>query len=345
MKTSHKFYLILIILQLNATKICSQSNCSSETFWTINANEVQEWKLAFGVVSGGEVIAQSEGTTSLAWCSSDSTAYFYGENQNDIFQYNPMTETWEPAYTDLLELTNNGCYQNQHFALTPLGTPHLTGIVYLKNSNITLLDELVDTAKFVVFDLAVDANGMAWAFAGPVTTNESVAEQLRLYDSTGLVKTYSGDIPAGHVYGCAFINNILYLAIGQGNSTYPNSLLPIHLDFTNLTFEAGIPVPFPNMNFFDLASCYPESIEEPVPTHSVYSNKNILIAPNPVRNIIRIDTKNLNYSQLKIINSIGQIMFAKNKYSNIIELNISTWSDGIYFIQVDGGKGIKFLKQ
>ncbi|MBO3099164.1 T9SS type A sorting domain-containing protein [Gelidibacter pelagius] len=76
---------------------------------------------------------------------------------------------------------------------------------------------------------------------------------------------------------------------------------------------------------------------------SVYS-----VYPNPVSNILTIETPvGANY-KLKVINQLGQLVLRQNKNTSSSSLDVSTLSKGLYFLNInsenDGKQTVKFIK-
>jgi len=76
--------------------------------------------------------------------------------------------------------------------------------------------------------------------------------------------------------------------------------------------------------------------------------KGIEIYPNPTSGILKINFKNsTDKSEIEIFNSIGQNVF-KNNISNQTEINISTFSNGIYLMKIKNGQNVvtkKIIKE
>jgi len=79
-----------------------------------------------------------------------------------------------------------------------------------------------------------------------------------------------------------------------------------------------------------------------------YSDLNFSIYPNPVNNILNIQSnfKTKDNSILKISNCLGQVLINKmvSNESDLIQINISDLQQGIYFLTLNGNT-IKFVKK
>jgi hypothetical protein len=82
------------------------------------------------------------------------------------------------------------------------------------------------------------------------------------------------------------------------------------------------------------------------------SNKNneISIQPNPSNDIItiKVEQQDSNLSEIKILNSLGQIIFSslinKNALQNGYKINIESLPKGIYFVSLNNILSNKFIK-
>ena len=66
-----------------------------------------------------------------------------------------------------------------------------------------------------------------------------------------------------------------------------------------------------------------------------YSFNNFSIYPNPVKDILRINTDKTSY-QIEVYNALGEPLILKKNVSQIV---VSTLSQGIYFIKIKDEKG------
>jgi hypothetical protein len=73
----------------------------------------------------------------------------------------------------------------------------------------------------------------------------------------------------------------------------------------------------------------------------------LLIYPNPASNLLHI-VGTADYDNVEIINLMGQVIITKNIIDNQLDVNISNFSSGVYFVRLRGDKGIisgKFIKK
>lgn len=79
----------------------------------------------------------------------------------------------------------------------------------------------------------------------------------------------------------------------------------------------------------------------------IINENGILIYPNPSNNFIDIETTLTDYS-LSIFDIMGKLIFTENVSKNKIRIDISNFSNGIYFLQLYSGDKIiskKFIKE
>jgi hypothetical protein len=73
-------------------------------------------------------------------------------------------------------------------------------------------------------------------------------------------------------------------------------------------------------------------------------NNELLIYPNPANEKVIIELGNLSGEYLKIMNAIGQIVYAAEIKNTKIEIDLSDFANGIYTLQVQTAKGIVLKK-
>ncbi|MBO7146024.1 MAG: T9SS type A sorting domain-containing protein [Salinivirgaceae bacterium] len=77
---------------------------------------------------------------------------------------------------------------------------------------------------------------------------------------------------------------------------------------------------------------------------------NVAIYPNPTDNILNVDFGGFGNGERRILiaNATGQIIFASKQTSDIMQINVIDWIDGMYFVKIEGDGGsriLKFVKQ
>jgi hypothetical protein len=74
---------------------------------------------------------------------------------------------------------------------------------------------------------------------------------------------------------------------------------------------------------------------------------NLKIYPNPTKNFIKIETQTTSLIKVELLNLIGQPILSTNFYYQI-QLDLSTFSEGTYFLKIQNGDHIvtrKLIKQ
>lgn len=74
-------------------------------------------------------------------------------------------------------------------------------------------------------------------------------------------------------------------------------------------------------------------------------NRNLKIYPNPTNSIVTFSNDEFSIESVKVMNIQGRILFQKNyQNQNNIELDMSTFSNGIYLVKVNNQSTIKIIK-
>lgn len=74
------------------------------------------------------------------------------------------------------------------------------------------------------------------------------------------------------------------------------------------------------------------------------SLKNIMsIYPNPTKNVLNIETS--EKTNIKIVNILGAIVTTQNLQTGNNTIDVSTLTNGVYFIQTANGGAVKFIKE
>lgn len=141
--------------------------------------------------------------------------------------------------------------------------------------------------------------------------------------------------------------NMGFVALGQS----------IALDGSNNIFTTGWfggTIDFdPDAGITNLSS--PSSMEvfvhkmsqTPISINEIQIENNIFVFPNPSNNFIDIETTLTDYS-LSVFDIMGKLIFTENSSQNKTRINISNFSNGIYFLQLSSGDKIiskKFIKE
>ena len=102
----------------------------------------------------------------------------------------------------------------------------------------------------------------------------------------------------------------------------------------------------------DTTSVVPPDDTTPIvrPGISIAVVSNVAIYPNPTDNILNVDFGGVISDDCRILiaNATGQIIFASSQTSDIMQINVVDWADGMYFVKIEGdgvSKILKFVKQ
>jgi len=74
----------------------------------------------------------------------------------------------------------------------------------------------------------------------------------------------------------------------------------------------------------------------------------VTLFPNPCQNSLTIETDANSYSNCTITNLLGEVVVQKNIDERVTTINLDDWSSGLYFIMLNGSKGIlvkRFVKE
>jgi hypothetical protein len=311
--------------------------CNANSFWAVYGGNIISFTL-----NGNEVVNNGNFLpaigNSLAFCNNlDGGAFtptFYTNKTTTRAAYyngtgwtacTPQPKSW------IVNAGGNGnyLYYTAHDSVTyqPIGISRYNGSSY------NIVYKLADTSRAVtVADLLVDEPGNLWFFVGNHTTLHT--DTLNVFSPSGqLIKQFPFQFNTDNAYGCFMLNGIIYIGLGGANPVHPNTLIPVTIN-DNMAV-AGTPIPMPANSYADLASCTPGSPlaikENPVKTRfSIY--------PNPAIDYIRVlNTGNPSgsLSTLKVCNSLGVIVFQKDKLTENEIIDISAFPKGIYHIMID----------
>ncbi|MCP3930121.1 MAG: T9SS type A sorting domain-containing protein [Bacteroidetes bacterium] len=72
-----------------------------------------------------------------------------------------------------------------------------------------------------------------------------------------------------------------------------------------------------------------------------------LVYPNPVSNLMRIESKGLDLENLQIFNTLGQIIFQEkyNSITHVLSVDVSKWERGVYFLKINDSQVGKVIVQ
>lgn len=72
------------------------------------------------------------------------------------------------------------------------------------------------------------------------------------------------------------------------------------------------------------------------------------VSPNPAKDILNINSKDIQYEEISIYNLLGKVVYSDKIKSNSLQVSVSNWQGGIYFIYLKSDKSfstLKFIKE
>ena len=77
----------------------------------------------------------------------------------------------------------------------------------------------------------------------------------------------------------------------------------------------------------------------PVGISSINVTEDVRVYPNPVTDVLTIQTEASTYNSLKLYNNIGQVLMQQNVNSNTTQIDMKHLPTGMYYIQLQGDAG------
>lgn len=310
-------------------------SCGTTTFWARVGNNAEEFSISGNIITPtGQVIT---GTTSysLAFCNNlngnpfSPTLYTELPTAGGLLYYDGTGWlTVSPVIpTGITAFYNMGGFGNLMYLH---GKDAATNDYLLKYDGTTMASVYAFFPKKVsAADIAVDASGNAWVVSG---NGFGQADSIVAISPSGqLLHQYAFTFNTGNAYGMFLVNDTLYLGLGPGNPTAPNTLLPV--TFSGTTAIIGTPVPTPVTLNGDLASCNPGS---PLGLFDAGSSTQpgIYLFPNPSKGRVTITTSSA-ITLIQISNTLGQLVYQATPFDTGAEIKMK--SKGIYFVTITCG--------
>jgi hypothetical protein len=130
------------------------------------------------------------------------------------------------------------------------------------------------------------------------------------------------------------LNDVLYIGLGSGHHTYPNSLIPI--TFSNDSAYMGTPLTMPVNTWVDLASCS-RGASNTIEESSI--SFDFKLYPNPANGFITIELEPLgsknNKRRVSIYNIMGELLLEQEICQMKSDINISRFAKGSYILKLE----------
>src|SRR5574343_585241 len=216
-------------------------------------------------------------------------------------------------------------------------TPTALGANVL-NVNIAISNNTPSTGNNV-FAVVLDNTGAILAQSPNLTLTNSDLNTIKTF-------TFSSPVSVA-------ANQIVHIGLGQtANATtgyyplasYANTKLTTVYNTCAITGGA-LTALTSNLGEFGIEAVYSSgSCTLGVDNVSLLDNK-LIFYPNPTNSILNVELDAVNNCTVEIYNSVGQIVLPIQKvYSNAFEINVSSLSNGIYFLKIINDKEISNVK-
>ena len=197
----------------------------------------------------------------------------------------------------------------------------------------------IDNISTIELNEAFDVNGYVELQIKTSSNPENMTITLRNMDNGEVVNTYNYDKPRK-----VFIEEIYLPAVGcyrfefvssTGNG-YDNGYFILQDAAGEQIFicEQGADYFKHNLNVDVYSSTV--DVEE-------IKDDEINIYPNPVTSVVNISLDNL--SSISVYNAMGQLVYQQDAESNDVTIDVSSWSDGLYYVNVMTSDGKKSLQK
>lgn len=163
---------------------------------------------------------------------------------------------------------------------------------------------------------------------------------LRNMDNGEVVNTYNYDTPKKSISEDIYLPSVgcyrLEFVSSTGNG-YDGGFFKLQDATGNQVFfcEQGAEYFKYNLNI-DMYSSSVVDVEE-------INADEISIYPNPVTSVVNISVDNLN--SVSVYNAMGQLVYEQNADDDVIKIDVSSWSNGLYYVNVMTSEGKKLLQK
>ena len=284
---------------------------------------------SFAYSACSSISFQNDGN--IWFTTTNNGAYMYNETSWQQYKSSVFTGA------NSMAIDNNG---NKWFATS-------AGLVKYDGSNWTVFNISNSGLKFnTVNDLAIDKTGNVWLATGSFDeTGDATTGRIAKFDGTNWTyyNPFNDDMGSNFVYSIAvdqkekiwagtYSGLTVFDGVKWTNYTDLHTSTTDNLQVLSIDFDSHGNKWFGTMcgilEFQDLTS----SINSP------YSQNEISIWPNPANSYVNINISGQNSNNdISILDSKGLLVFKKTVSSNNVQLNISNFQQGLYFIRVNTG--------
>jgi hypothetical protein len=309
-----------------ATSACNGGN----TFWGIEnfTNMIKEFDLTNNIITYTGNYVPSSGGLSLGISDNlnggaMSPAFYTSQDSTVVYWDGGSTWTTAPgtAPVPLYNCSGNG---NNLYYYIPGATSE---VIKYDGSLFTTI--FSSTKLMGCADIAVDNNGNFVFVSGIGAMSDSI---FIISPAGQILNRYPFTVNVGNAYGCFLLNSVFYLALGSGNSVFPNSLIPVTFTGSNVTVGSPVFLPAGTILWADLASCNPGTllgVNQPPGTNE------IRITPNPAVDNITISGIKSKYCKYAVYDAAGRKVIAEEVIvTGSASVNISMLSKGVYFVEL-----------
>ena len=283
--------------------------------------------------------------------------YYSSDNSNsftiaDDFVV-PASETWNVTSFDFF------IYQNNY----NLSTPPINELkIRLYNGNPSNGGEIIaGNLTTNVFDAANSIETNIYRIANSIAPSPGIVPSTtrKIWKIRGILPcqlipgTYWVEFQAHSTNNSSLFSPLVTETGVRGLPIWNSQINTIASTFSNpiLGWANSIDVGFPN-TALDYNQAMPFSVNGSInslSTYETYIDKNVLLSPNPVKDVLRylVSAETIVNSYM-IVNLYGETIENKSQADSKSEINLSRFSSGIYILKLFTDKGIiikKFVKE
>jgi streptogramin lyase len=294
---------------------------------------------SFGYNNCNSITFENEGK--IWFTTSDSGAYMFN---GTIWQHYSKQSVFDGAFSMAIDDTGNKWFATQN------------GLVKFDGNNWTVFNTSNSGLKFnMVNDIVIDKNDNIWLATGsPDVPGDTITGRIAKFDKANWIyyKAFNDSQGLNYVntiaidsFGKIWAGTFMGLTVFDGyrwkNYKVPDD--PDNLQILSIDFDSD------GNTWLGTTCGILEFLDNTVSLIHSPANNKISISPNPAKSEINInlDSQNGN-SEISIFDINGSVILKKNISKNNIQLDISHFKPGTYFIYINKAsfKSIKqFIKE